>query len=247
VIAEAVGEKLQLDCVLPARSRVGIYCNSHRAQHTLIELLKGQLQPLSGYLAVATTDLRSLKAWQIRQEIIVLDRPVAVECTVREYLQLSASGNDETPIDVFTALRAVGLEETITQLSDGLDTPLASTGWPLSIAETMQLKLAAAMIAAPRVLVLSQVFDAVPEQYLLRSLDLFRDELAATVLLFTNKHTDFDCSHYLYLDHDQQTLFDSYAHMCERCGLDQRALREPLEGGGMALLPAENRSAEERP
>lgn len=236
VIAEAVGEKLRLDCVLPAASRVAIYCNSHRAQHTLIELFKGQLQPQAGYLAVATNDLRSMKAWQIRQEIIVLDRPVAVEATLREYLQLSGSSEGGEQIDVFTALRAVGLEETVTQLSEGLDTPLASTGWPLSIAETMQLKLAAAMIAAPRVLVLSQVFDAIPEQYLLQSLDLIRDRLGATVLLFTNKHTDFGCSHYLYMDHDRQTLFESYAAMCEACGLDARALREPLEGGGMQLL-----------
>jgi putative ABC transport system ATP-binding protein len=161
---------------------------------------------------------------------------VAVEATLREYLQLSGSSEGAEQIDVFTALRAVGLEETVTQLSEGLDTPLASTGWPLSIAETMQLKLAAALIAAPRVLVLSQVFDAIPEQYLLQSLDLIRDRLGATVLLFTNKHTDFGCSHYLYMDHDRQTLFESYAAMCEACGLDARALREPLEGGGMQLL-----------
>ena len=40
---------------------------------------------------------------------------------------------------------------------------MAATGWPLTITETMQLKLAAAIIAAPAVLVLGQLFDTMTD------------------------------------------------------------------------------------
>jgi ABC-type transport system involved in cytochrome bd biosynthesis fused ATPase/permease subunit len=90
-------------------------------------------------------DLRELKAYEMRKEIIVLDRPNAVETSIREYLRLSSP--DGAAVDVMAVLGVVGLAETVTQLPQGLDTEIVGTGWPLSIVETMQLKLAAAIVS----------------------------------------------------------------------------------------------------
>ena len=83
----------------------------------------------------------------------VLDRPNAVETSIRDYLSLSADDAERSAkkIDLMEMLDLVGLAETVTQLPDGIDTQLKGTGWPLSITETLQLKLAASIISQPRV------------------------------------------------------------------------------------------------
>ncbi|KGE03953.1 ABC transporter transmembrane domain-containing protein [Pseudohaliea rubra] len=225
------GITVALDCRIPAGARVCAYAGSHLAQRLFTELLKCHEAPENGYIALGDQDLRSLKVHEARQEIIVLDRPSAVETDIRDYLRLSA--DDEHAMDVMTAIRAVGLERSITELANGLDTPLVATGWPLSITETMQLKLAAALIACPRVLVLSQVYDAVPEGHLKASLDLLQARAGTTVIYFTNKHTDFSFTAWLHLGRDEQQLFDSYERLCDAMGFERLTLREPVEGHGM--------------
>lgn len=227
------GQSVLLHCDIPAGSRVGIFSTGPTVQRLVIELLKSHSRPESGTVSVAGTDLRTLRAFEIRQEIIVIDRPAVVESSLRDFLRLSAE--DERALDPMTAIRAVGLEPAIAHLPDGLDTEIASTGWPLGITETLQLALAAAIIARPRVLVLSQAFDAVPEADLMKSLDLLHAESQTTVLYFSGKLADFGFTHFLYLGSETQHLYDDYTAMCRHHGLAATALRSPVEGGG--LLP----------
>ena len=165
----AVAPTIRLDFSVPSGARVCVYADSHRAQRVFTNLVRGHETPDSGYIAVGGADLRALKAYEMRREIIVLDRPNAVETSIREYLRLS--GVHAESVDVMKILEVVGLAETVTQLPQGLDTNLVGSGWPLSIVETMQLKLAAAIIAQPRVLVLSQAYDGMPEVFLQRAMD----------------------------------------------------------------------------
>lgn len=156
--------------------------------------------------------------------IIVLDRPNVVESTIREYLFFSSKEGSQA--EVMDILRTVGLEATISRLSDGLNTQLAATGWPLSITETMQLKLAAAIIARPRVLVLSQIFDVMLDGNMLASLDLLQASSETTVFYFSNKHTNLRYDHFLHLGHDGQTLFDGYEEFCVAAGIHHQAMGE---------------------
>ena len=146
-----------------------------------------------------------------------------MESTIREYLYFSM--RDGTQEDVLGVLATVGLESVVAQLSDGLDTRIAATGWPLSIRETMQLKLAAAIIARPRVLVLGQIFDMMPDEDILASLDRLQRESETTVICFSNRHSDLRFDRFLHLGRDQQRLFDSYAGLCEAAGLAYQALQ----------------------
>ena len=226
----ARGATVALDCRIPAGARVGVYADSHLAQRVFTELLKCHQEPEGGYIALGDRDLRAFKAHEVRQEIIVLDRPGAVETDIRDYLRLSA--DDTTAIDPMKAMRLVGLERTVTELADGLDTPLVATGWPLSITETMQLKLAAVLVARPRVLVLAQVYDAVPERHLRKALDFLQEQAGTTVLYFTNKEADFAFTAYLHLERERQRLFDSYDRLCQDAAFHSQFLREPRQRVG---------------
>jgi hypothetical protein len=78
----------------------------------------------------------------------------------------------------------------VTQLPQGLDTQIVGTGWPLSIVETMQLKLAAAIVSRPRVLVLTQAYDGMPEVFLLRAMDALQERGETTIVYFTYENID---------------------------------------------------------
>ena len=159
----------------------------------------------------------------------MLDRPNVVESTIREYLYFSSLEEDHG--EILELLKVVGLEATIGRLKDGLDTEIAATGWPLSITETMQLKLASAIIAKPRVLVLSQIFDVMPENCILDSLDRFQSSGGSTVVYFSNRHCDLNFDGYLYMEDEKQQLLDSYTALCDLAGLPRQPLT-PLVGRG---------------
>lgn len=221
-----VGPSIKLDVRIPTRARVCVYAESHRAQRVFTNLLRGQESPDAGYITVGRTDLRELEAYEMRREIIVLDRPNVIETSIREFLRLSA--RDREAVDVMRILDLVGLAETVGQLPQGLDTPLVVTGWPLSITQTLQVKLAANMIAKPRVLVLSQAYDAVPEVHLLRAMNYLQKHSETTIVYFTYQNIDLAFTHYLRLGHERQTVEHSYESLCESMGLSEHSLRAPL-------------------
>ena len=214
---ESRGTELTLNLDICSGSRVLAATDNHAAQRIFTDFLKSHKDPSSGYIAIGGQDFKSFQNFQLRQEIIVLDRPSVIECTIREYLYFGSQ--DETSEDILGVLRAVGLEPVLAQLAGGIDTMIAPTGWPLSITETMQLKLAAAIIARPRVLVLSQLFDVMPDLSILASLEYLKEHSETTVIYFSNRHTDLKFDKYLYLGLQQQTLFESYEALCEAAGL----------------------------
>ncbi len=224
---ESRGTRLALDFKIPAGSRVFATTHNHAAQRIFTSFLKRHERPDSGYLALGGQDFDSFQAHHLRQEIIVLDRPNVVESSIREYLEFSC--NTEGGDDILDVLETVGLSGVISQLSNGLDTRLAATGWPLSIMETMQLKLASAIIAQPRVLVLSLIYDMMPDEYMLAAFERLQQAAGTTIIYFSNKHSDLLFTSFLHLGEMEQRLHESYAALCDAAGLPRRAL-EPVNG-----------------
>jgi putative ABC transport system ATP-binding protein len=173
---------------------------------TLSLLLKRHLAPENGLMTIGGSDLAGLNMYLLRSEIIVLDRPTIVEVTIREYLTLASP--DATSLSILDAIEAVGLSERIAMLPDGLDTPLASSGWPLTVGEVMELKLANALLAQPKVLVLSPVFDVMPPAHLARVLDRLKG-VGTTVLLCTARPGAIELDGWLWLGRDEQRRFAS--------------------------------------
>ena len=232
-----VGPTITLDFKIPAGSRVCVYADSHKAQRVFTNLVRGHEEPDSGYIAVGGVDLRELKPYEMRQEIIVLDRPNAVETSIREFLRLSAP--DGAPVDVMKVLGIVGLAETVTQLPQGLDTQIVGTGWPLSIVETMQLKLAAAIVSRPRVIVLTQAYDGMPEVFLLRAMDALQERGETTIVYFTYENIDLRFNHYLRLGYEEQVMVRNYDELCEVMGLAEHPMRVPLSIYGETAVSAD--------
>jgi len=153
------------------------------AERALTLLLKHHETPTRGLVMIGGSDIAGYDPYRLRAATVVLDRPSFVEMTLREYLTLAAAG-DTAPM--LTALETVGLDERIGTLPMGLDTAIASSGAPLSVGELMALKLAAALLAKPRVLILSPLYDLLPPARIDAALAALRPA-GTTVLQFTRR------------------------------------------------------------
>nr|MCU0892525.1 ABC transporter ATP-binding protein [Sandarakinorhabdus sp.] len=124
------------------------------------------------------------------------------------------------------ALRLVGLEDRIALLPDGIHTKLSSTGAPFTVAKMMQLKLAAAVLSEPRLLVLSPLFDTVPRPRLNAVFEHFRN-LPTSILYFSNRPEDVVLDGWLWLGLEEQRLVRDVR---EFDALRSQAGRETVDG-----------------
>jgi hypothetical protein len=108
----------------------------------------------------------------------------------------------------------------------------------LTISETMQLKLAAAIIAEPRVLVLNQLFDTMPDDVLRRALDKLQANCNCTVIYFTDRHRALGFDAYLYLGNTRQRVFDSFDALIGGAALEIRDEDGARLGRAMPALAA---------
>lgn len=208
VKGEARGVPVTLNFRIPSGSTVMAATSSHGLQRLVTTLLKRQEDPASGMITVGGSDIVEAEPHALHQQIVLLDRPTVIAMTIREFLQLA--GDQVTSAQVLEAVRIVGLDTVVSRFEKGLNTPINLTGWPLSITETMLLKLAAAILAEPRVLILNQLYDLVPEDTMVRVLNHLKTDRSNTVIYFTRRQRDIGCDTFIYLDHHRQHVFGSF-------------------------------------
>lgn len=207
VRGNARGREAVLNFTIPAGATIKAAVSDHGLQRLFSHLLRRHVDPEAGFISVGGGDILAADIHALRQHIIIIDRPTIIEMTIREYLQLNCEGG--SPDQIMSILRLVGLEEAISGLEDGLDTELATTGWPLSVTEAVQLKLAGALLSKPRILVLNQLIDLIPAHHLRRVINAVKEDKSLTLVYFTHRRDDFGYDGYLYMTHDAQTLYST--------------------------------------
>lgn len=195
---------VRLNFAIPEGTRV-MASGDPGMERLLSHFLKRHLKPDAGIATLGGVDISSIDILQLRQDIIVLDRPNIVETSIADYLSLSNVGGD--PAAVTAALKLVGLYERVAMLPDGMQTLLSTTGWPLSLPKAMQLKLAAAILSRPRILVLSPLVDMVS---LHRLEAVFRHfgSTGTTVIYFSNRPEALTLDGFLWVGREEQRMLD---------------------------------------
>lgn len=214
------------DFEIPGGSRL-VAQGSPGMERQFSTLLKRHLKPDKGLITIGGVEIGVLDVLELRSDVQVLDRPAVVESTIAEYLRLSAPAAD--PAAMVTALKLVGLDSRIAMLPDGLQTMLSSTGYPLSLGKTMQLRLAAAVLGDPRILVMSPLFDMVSRGRLQAVFDHFK-ATRTTVIYFTTRPEDMVLDAFLWLGRDAQAIVpDRSAFDRLRASGGQEAVRGYLD------------------
>ena len=220
---------------LPGGALFQAAASNYGMQRLFTNLLRRHQNPKGGYIVLGGADLLERPAHELRRDIFSLDRSDIIPLTIREYLRIS--GESVSPEQIVSAVNLVGLGGVIAQLDNGFDTELASTGWPLSIPEVMQLKLAGAVIARPKIVILGQLFDLVDPADFAAALSELRRDPMTTVIYFSDRRTDFGCDGYFYLSETEQVIFNTYDELAVKAyEHDEKVAKLPVllkpPGGG---------------
>ncbi len=184
------GEDVTLNLTVPSGSQVLVAATSASLAKHFADLLQRFREPEAGSISIGGVHLTDVDAQHLRDEIAVVDSPVVLERSIAEYLALADP--DASRARIREVVAQVGLAGGVQKIEGGLDRRLTPNGYPLSVSETMRLKIAYALLSRPRVLVLSPLFDVVGHQNRLQVLEAIRSIPELTLLYFSNRR-DLEC------------------------------------------------------
>jgi len=137
--------------------RIAVYGPSGSGKTFLLEMLGLLRVPRAGLLEFDGIDARSLDRAATRLLVAYVGRSETFADTVAENVRV---GREElSAADIRRALEMVGLADRVARLPQGVSTPLASDGMPLSSNEISRLSLARALVGGPRLLLIDGLLD----------------------------------------------------------------------------------------
>ena len=169
----------------------------------LAELLRGNYQPDTGLITLGGIDNLEIDRQSLREAIKVIDRVTLLPMSISSYLDLFVSADSAHSKQ--QALTSLGLDEEIARLHKGLGAKLSRSGWPLTQPQAIRLKLASALLARPRLLVLGDIVDSVELDVMEKVIALLRQQ-GTTILYFTKRQDLTNFSHTLEIDAQSQRL-----------------------------------------
>jgi len=129
---------------VPSGSVLGVLGPQGGATTTLLSLIPRLYDVQSGRITIDGKDIRDIQLADLRRRIgFVSQEPFLFSGTIRENVAFGKAAADE---EIFRAIRAAALDETITELSNGLDTIVGEKGVILSGGQKQRIVLARALI-----------------------------------------------------------------------------------------------------
>lgn len=151
---------------------------------TLASLVTRFHDPTAGSVAIDGHDLRGVTLTSLRRQLgIVPQEPFLFAGSIRDNIAFARP--DATDDEVLEACRAVGIDDLVDRLPQGIHTPCHERGVSLSSGERQLLALARAFLARPRVLVLDEAtsnLDLRSEAKIEQALDTLLEGRTAIVI-----------------------------------------------------------------
>jgi ABC-type bacteriocin/lantibiotic exporter with double-glycine peptidase domain len=180
------GEVRRLD-IRPGE-RVAISGPSGSGKTWVLETLALLRVPPEGLLEFDGLDARSLDRSRARLQLAYVGQAETFADTVAENIRVGRG--DLSAADVRRALEMVGLADTVARLPQGVGTPLASDGLPLSANDISRLSIARAIAGRPRLLLVNGMLDRLDLRTCPELLDSLFDRAAPWTLVIVTARDD---------------------------------------------------------
>lgn len=173
-----------VDLHIAAGETVAFVGTTGAGKSTIAKLVARFHDPTAGTVRLDGHDLRTVTLTSLRRQLgLVPQEPFLFAGTVRDNVAFARpdAGDDE----VMAACAAVGLDDLLARLPDGLDTVVHERGVSLSSGERQLLALARAFHARPRVLILDEAtsnLDLDSESRVEKALDVVLEGRTAIVI-----------------------------------------------------------------
>ncbi|WP_181809701.1 ABC transporter ATP-binding protein, partial [Streptomyces shenzhenensis] len=153
---ERGGEVLRgVDLTVRPGERLAVVGPSGAGKTTLSRLLAGVDAPGSGTVTVGGVPIAGLEPERLRRQVVLVTQEHHVFLgTVRDNLLIADPA--ATDAGLWTALTAVGADDWVRGLPDGLATPLGTGGVAADGSRAQQLALARVVLADPHTLILDE-------------------------------------------------------------------------------------------
>jgi ABC-type bacteriocin/lantibiotic exporter with double-glycine peptidase domain len=168
--------------------RVAITGPSGSGKTWLLETLALLRVPTEGLLEFDGLDARSLDRAATRLQVAYVGQSETFADTVAENIRVGR--DDLSAADVRRALEMVSLADTVARLPEGVSTPLASDGLPLSVNDISRLSIARAIAGRPRLLLVNGMLDRLDMRSCPEVLDSLFDRAAPWTLVIVTARDD---------------------------------------------------------
>lgn len=168
--------------------KVGFIGRIGSGKSTLLKLLLNIYSPDQGAVLVDRLSVSQMDPLSLRRQIGLVPQDVILfHGSIRENILLGAANvSDE---ELLRAVRLACLEETLSQLPEGLGSEVGERGERLSGGQRQAVAIARALVRRPRILLLdepSSMMDPATEHLLIQNLSQLED---STLLLVTHRTT----------------------------------------------------------
>ncbi|MEX0671684.1 MAG: ABC transporter ATP-binding protein [Pirellulales bacterium] len=168
--------------------RIAVCGPSGSGKTRLMETLALLRVPAEGLLEFDGLDARSLDRPQTRLQLAYVGQAETFAATVAENIRVGRS--DLSAADVRRALEMVGLADTVARLPEGVSTPIASDGLPLSANEVSRLSIARGIAGKPRLLLINGMLDRLDLRTCPELVDSLFDPAAPWTLVIVTARDD---------------------------------------------------------
>ena len=145
---------------IPARQRVAVVGETGSGKTTFAKLLTRLMDPTSGTVEIGDVDLRRVRFSSLRDRVVMVPQEGSLfRGTIADNVRMGSP--DATREELFVTFERLGLSAWLSEMTQGLDTPVGERGGSLSVGERQLVTLVRAAIADPDVLVLDEATSAV--------------------------------------------------------------------------------------